>query len=305
LLPLLDALDEPALIRAYFPRVLARDVAVDPGALLEEVCRKAGWATFQPELTAAFRATTASMLERNVRLLEQVCLARPRKKTGWPELCEALARALIEAVEGLDGEKETYDWRAREVKRADVLAGLARSLLATGQDELLSRLVDHALGLPKKYPLRTAHAAALTALRPWLKVHVKKPSEALSRWVASCCEQLEALAVAAPQKPTDYRRAANISCDCADCAELKKFLASPHENVRRFPISKQRRRHLHSMIDQHQCDVTHATQRTSQQDTLVCTKKTASYQTALKTYQEDQENLAALRAIQAVLEKRK
>ena len=53
--------------------------------------------------------------------------------------------------------KRTYDCRASKVNRAEVLAGLARSLIATGQPELLQRVVVHALADPKKYPLESAH----------------------------------------------------------------------------------------------------------------------------------------------------
>ena len=37
-------------------------------------------------------STNPETMERNVRLLEDICLAKPRKKEGWAELCTALAR---------------------------------------------------------------------------------------------------------------------------------------------------------------------------------------------------------------------
>ena len=50
LLESLQALDDPGLIKSYLTQVLARDVSVDPGAALLEVCMKYGWITFQAEL---------------------------------------------------------------------------------------------------------------------------------------------------------------------------------------------------------------------------------------------------------------
>ena len=72
---------------------------------------------------------------------------------------------------------------SQTVDRAEVLAGLARSLIATEQSELLSRFLDHALAVPKKYPLTEVHIKALVSLRPWLKKNVKKPSAALAKWL--------------------------------------------------------------------------------------------------------------------------
>lgn len=74
----LAALDEREVIDAYLGTVLATDSAVDPGSLLAVVCQKHGWNTFQKNLQAVFKATTSATLERNVRLLEHLCLA-PRR----------------------------------------------------------------------------------------------------------------------------------------------------------------------------------------------------------------------------------
>jgi hypothetical protein len=241
-------------------------------------------------------------MERNVRLLEQICLTKPRQKQGWGELCASLARDLGSAIEAIDQEpSSTFDWRAQKVERAEVLAGLARSLIVTEQSELLSRVVAHALASPKKYPLTFAHMPALERLRPWLKKNVKKPCAALTQWVASCREQLEALTARVPQEPIDFRRPAAITCNCADCAELKRFLEDPREPVHRFSIREDRRKHLEHRIREHKCDLNFRTERGGSPHTLVCTKNMASYQEKLKTYHQDQEHLATVRSIEAIL----
>jgi hypothetical protein len=145
LFPLLEALDESGLFKAYLAEVLPKDAAADPSKSLAAVCKKHGWGAFQAELEAAFNRTTTQTLERNVRLLEHLCLAKAKKAEG-AELCQALAQSLVVALERIDQEAGEYDWQARKVDRGKVLAGLARSLLATGQEDLLARLVDHALG---------------------------------------------------------------------------------------------------------------------------------------------------------------
>jgi hypothetical protein len=63
-------------------------------------------------------------------------------------------------------------------------------------------------------------------------------------------------------------------------------------------VRKERRQHLHQIIDGNHCDLTHVTTRTGSPHTLVCTKTTASYEKACKIYARDQENLKRLRALE-------
>jgi hypothetical protein len=300
MLEALGALDDPGLIGVFLRDVLVEDDSVDPGPSLAPICQKYGWGTFQQELRTVMKRTTRETLERNVRLLEQICLAKPRKHEGWDELCATLAQALVPAVEE-DKKRSSSDWYSREVDRAEVLAGLARALIATGQSGLLSRLVAHALASPRKYPLRDAHLPALVSLRPWLKKNLEKPDPALTHWLDACREQLESLTAKVPQEPADFRRAAPVTCKCDDCAELKAFLKDPHESVHRFPMNEHRRKHLEREIRAHKCDLNLQTERRGSPHTLVCTKNKASYLERLKTYHQDQERLATIRSIQAGL----
>jgi hypothetical protein len=303
LLSLLAVLDEPRLIQAYLIEVLTQDATADPGKSLPAILQKHGWKMFRWELEVVFQKTTTATLERNVRLLEQICTASPRQKEGVIELCGTLAQATVQALEAIDQGGAAHDYRVRAVKRAEVLAGLARALLITDQCELLERLVAHVLARPETYPLESAHVAALTALGPWLEEHVKQPCPGLSHWLAACCEQLKGRTAQAPQAPADFRRPAAIACKCADCSELRRFLDDPHEQVHRFRAAEARRSHLENTIRQHHCDLDLTTERRGSPYTLVCTKNTASYQAKLWQFRQDQEHLAKLRAIQASVRK--
>ena len=303
LLECLLALDLPGLIGDFLGSAMNKDSSADPGKTIAAIGQKYGWPSFQPQLMSMMKVTTTETIDRNVRLLESICTARPRKKDGWADLASVLARELVAAIERLDGERPEYDWRAEKVERATVLAAMARSLMASGQSELLSEFLDHTFEVLKWYPLTEVHIKALVSLRPWLKKNVKKPFPPLAKWLDWVREQLEALTAQEPQKPADFRRAAPITCTCADCAELKRFLVDPREAVHRFKAAKERRRHLHSQIDAHKIDLTHLTDRHGSPQTLVCTKTTASYQASLKKYHEDQEHLKAVKAIGASLPK--
>ena len=295
----LAALDDPELIDAYLGTVLFTDAGADPGESLATVCQKHGWNTFQKSLQAVFKATTSATLERNIRLLEHLCLAPRRNQSGWVELCSTLAQPTVAAVEKIDQETKEIDWRATRIQRAEVLVGLARSLIATEQEKLLSRLVDHVLSKPVKYSLTSTHLTALTALQPWLKKNLKRPSPGLSRWLTACREQLEALTAQEPQPPADFCRDAPISCKCADCAELKRFLEAPRESEHRFRAVEHRRRHLEHQVREHHCDLDLRTERKGSPHTLVCTKNTASYKARLSKFHQDQIYLKTIQTIEA------
>ena len=301
LLETLATLGEPALIGGFLGDLLTRDVTLEPGKALVAICEAHGWKAFEKELRAVMDSTSDNTMERNVRSLEQICAARPRKKAGWSELCTTLSEALVAAVERADRGPAQDDWRTRRVDRGEVLAGLARSLFLSGGGDLLSRVVAHALAAPKTYPLHSAHMPALASLRPWLAKHVKKPLPALTTWLSSCREQLESLTAKAPEAPKTFQRAAEIKCTCQECAELKQFLKDPGESSHRFRMRQDRRDHLANNIRQHKCDLDLKTETRGSPHTLICTKNTASFQERTKTYHQDQEHLATVRAIEARL----
>jgi hypothetical protein len=300
LLKALGTLDDPALIGGFFA-LLLKDVTLEPGKSVTTLCETHGWAAFAKELRAVMDATSNESIERNVRLLEQICSAKPRKTEGWSALCETLAQALVAAVERADAKHSPNDWRMRDVDRGEVLAGLVRSLLRSGQTDLLARVVAHALATPKLYPLRPVHMDALTSLIPWLKTNVKTPCDALATWIKTCREKLEALTAKEPEPPADFRREAKVNCKCADCAELKRFLEDPREPSHRFSVRQDRRNHLTQNIRDGKCDLDLRTDTKGSPQTLVCTKNTASFQERLKTYHQDQKRVETVRSIEESL----
>ena len=301
LMALVVRIDDAQMIGAFLGRVVARDSLVELDESLAEAFGKHGWGTFQDALTTVIDGTTVGTLARNMRLLDRLCSAKSRPKGERLVVCTLLAQKAATALETLDrGEDAELRWRLREADRAELLTGLARALIATEQFDLLSQLVTRALAAPKAYPL-AAHISALTALGPWLKKHLKKPYAVLRLWLTACCEQLESLTALEPVAPTDFRRDANLSCKCAECAELKAFLIDPTEKVHRFRVRQDRRDHIERNAKDNRCDLDYMTDRRGSPQTLVCTKNTASYEARLKKYRDDLAHLAALRSIRASL----
>jgi hypothetical protein len=299
-LALVLQLDDAELLGNFLTGVAARDPSVELEAPLAKAFDAHGWDTFRSALAAVVEGTAAETVGRNVRLLDRLCFAKSRPKGERLTVCRLLTEKFAAALERVDREDMASNWRLRDVNRGEVLAGLARALVATGQFELLSQLLTRTLADHTRYPL-AAHVAALTALGPWLKKQLKEPCEPVSRWLAVCCTQLESLTAAEPVAPADFRREANVRCDCADCKELKAFLKDPIEKVHRFRVRQDRRQHLEHQIKGHGCDADCVTDRAGSPQTLVCTKNTASFEARLKKYREDLAHLAALRSIQKSL----
>ena len=104
----------------------------------------------------------------------------------------------------------------------------------------------------------------------------------------SCAaEALLARAGQPPAPQADWHQTVRIGCECEDCRELQAFARDPDEQVHRFRVRKDRRRHLHSQIDRHGLDMTHVTERKGSPQTLVCTKTRRSYERKCAAYRED------------------
>jgi hypothetical protein len=111
--------------------------------------------------------TTADTLRRNSRLLAILCSDRPPVKGERLAVCNLLAEKAVSALERIDRDDIAFNWQLREEDRAEILAALTRSLLATEQCDLLSHLVTRALATQKVYPL-PVHITALETIGPWI-----------------------------------------------------------------------------------------------------------------------------------------
>ena len=97
-----------------------------------------------------------------------------------------------------------------------------------------------------------------------------------------------------PQPPPDWRLQGKFTCTCADCSELQAFARNPAEKMHRFRVNKERRRHLHQVIDRHRLDMIHVTERVGSPQTLICTKDRRAFNSRMKEYQSE---IAAMRTL--------
>jgi hypothetical protein len=294
LLALLGELGDATLLAEWISGVLAKDVNVEPGKTLGDLCKRHSWETFHDPLQALFEGTTNETLERQARLLADWAL-RKDKNAERRQLCARLAGLLVSAVERWEPEQARPNWQARVVNRRELLPPLVQALVALEEPKLLDRLATSVLARPKVFDLTTVQVPALLGLEPWLKRHLKQPSAPLVRWLTALVQQLDERAAHPPQEPTNWRRDATTGCTCADCQVLQRFLEDPKTETLRLPLAEARRRHLHNVIDQRKLDTTHVTERRGRPYTLVFKKTKASYERALEAHRVDLEQREGIR----------
>ena len=294
---LLEELDAPDLLRQFLNQIVPEEAEIELGKTFPTFCKKQGWETFQEPLTRILDSSSAKTLSRNASLLELLCPVRD-KNADRIKLCRHLADRAVTAIEKLDKTSSANDWEFRRIDRASLLTSLVKALAAVEAQAPLKRLIAHTFSESGRYDLTDVHLKSIFRLESWLTRKGVKAGPAVRNWLSRCRRELEQRTKESPKPPTDFRRPAELSCQCSLCRELSKFLADPEASVHRFPLRKELRRHLHQIIDREGCDVTHVTSRQGSPHILVCTKTTGSYEKACQIYARDQKNLKRLETVE-------
>tara|TARA_R110002110_G_scaffold111137_2_gene276828 strand:+ start:22781 stop:25153 length:2373 start_codon:yes stop_codon:yes gene_type:complete len=292
---LLCELDDPAVLGCFLTQVLTVDPAPQLDKSFVAFSRRHGWSRFEKELRSVITSSRPESLVRNAQLVRLLCRQRDRSAERLA-LCVRLCQDLAGTVMALDRKPAARPGLSPEVDRSALLVASVDAMLAVDAQSPLSSLLNHALNSPDKYELTGSHLAAIFALQPRLG-NLSAPNQAISRWLETCREVLQLRTAAAPVKPQDYRRARELSCNCGDCRQLSRFLADAEQKELRLPLKKDRRQHLHQIIDRNLCDLTHVTERRGRPFTLVCTKTLASWQKACEVHARDLSHLARVEVI--------
>jgi hypothetical protein len=80
-----------------------------------------------------------------------------------------------------------------------------------------------------------------------------------------------------PRAADDWSIVTPEKCHCALCAELARFLVDRKRTHFEWPLAKERRRHVHGVIDRHEMPVTHVTRRSGSPYILVLDKTRALF----------------------------
>ena len=289
---LLCKLDDPGLMRRFLSEIVPNDGSAELHHEFAKLCRRHGLSGFEAELTQAIDAPSEATLLRNAQLLHLLCRQSDHDK-GDAAVCTRLCESAVVALERFDGQTPKNARGFRTLDRTALLVTLVSSMLDIGAQRPLQKVIDHTLAHREQYALTDTHLTAIFKLEPRLGT-LSPPGKAIAHWLSACRRELQMRTARAPQAPGDCRRDAGLSCKCEDCRVLSRFLANPNERECRMPLNKDRRRHLHGIIEANRCDVTHVTERQGRPFTLVCTKTTASYERACKAFERDKRNLSQI-----------
>ena len=292
--------------------MIAALVELNAAALLEQFIREVVTPTFDGPENAALLSSVGVLGDvQAAGVLSALVEARmPHRPSECAELLLALTadpspsfRQVAEAaVAGLDGigmpesEPDVDDtfgwWEEPEGRRqppiapefiANLFSGLRHFKGRTLCDAAAARIASR----PKVFDPVTLVVPAIERICAEQQHLPPGVDRAIQHLWTSAAEFLLMHSEAPPQAPPDWRLPAELSCTCADCGELQAFARDPNERVHRFRINKERRRHLHQVIDRNRLDMTHVTERVGSPQTLVGTKDRRTFKARMKEYQNE------------------
>ena len=186
--------------------------------------------------------------------------------------------------------------RAPGTVEAAFVSELLTSLRALGADALHARAVAAIAADPGAFDPVTVVVPALTALRAAPSADESTPDADLARLWRHAAEFLLARSEQPPAPPTDWAQPITLVCRNEDDRELQAFARDPARREHRFRVKKERRQHLHQVIEQLGLDMTHVTERQGSPQTLVCTKTRRTFERQCAQHGADAAAMQALLA---------
>jgi hypothetical protein len=221
--------------------------------------------------------------------------------TENPSICfSEVAEAAVAGLDHIgahDSELETFDWEPEEQRRpvsSLFLENLLRALQLVNGGILCGAAAEKIASRPDIFHPVTLVVPAVERISMGRRQKTAAADSSVRRLWTSAAEFLLQCSEIPPEPPSDWCLNVKLSCSCADCRELQAFARDPAGRVHRFRVNKERRRHLHGIINKQRLDMTHVTERVGSPQTLVCTKDRRSFDRRMKQYQDE---IAAMRRL--------
>ena len=231
----------------------------------------------------------AKMSSRSSAILALLLRAGRLRRYGWrttlTKSVGAALAALPEAVRPQPNDR-MFIWQPAPPAPIDQ-QGLADLFILAWRCGLLAEAEAAAESVATHPSVATPHRHVPAVLDLLSNEKGVTDSAAFSTLWRQATQALLARSATPPEAPTDWVVAADLQCSCELCEQLMAFCADPEAQVKRFPVRKELRRHLHRQIDDNQLDIDHVTERRGRPYPLVCTKNRASHKRRLKEYAED------------------
>jgi hypothetical protein len=282
----LAELNAPALLERFLREVITSSYDGSENAALLASVSALGDANAAAVLSGL---VSARMPERPNQCSELLLALSGNPSLGFPEAAEA-AVAALDFIGTHDKETETLDWEPEEPQRPldpQFLENLLRALQRFKGRTLGGAAAEKIASRPEIYSPVTLVVPAIERICAGRRQQTAAVASTVRRLWTSAAEFLLQRSEVPPKPPVDWRLSIELSCSCPDCRELQTFARDPAERVHRFRVRKERRRHLHNIIDGHRLDITHVTERAGSPQTLVCTKDRRTFNGRMKQYQDE------------------
>ncbi|MEM6380634.1 MAG: hypothetical protein AAF705_20795, partial [Bacteroidota bacterium] len=201
-------------------------------------------------------------------LLKTLCIGDKSKEKE--EFCRQLFNGVVLHIEEYKPAKNNALVRSvSAASRKNTLAYMLASVSWLRNVGESASFFDHVLQKDKEWNLDKV-------VLPFL---VELPEDELSRYDPLIFQHLVMRAVKTLEthlskpliEPTDWTQNVRLNCKTADCEELQAFAVHPEKTIHRFTVNKDRIQRLHQLIEQHDLDMNHVTERLGSPYTLVCT----------------------------------
>lgn len=186
----------------------------------------------------------------------------------------------------------TGDYRTQSEPPTSAWLQLILACLNGGDESQLENLLRLTDEFPKIFNLREVLVPAAIKLQAWKASAGGKIPSSVASWVESVRQKLKVATQAKPQLPKDETRSANMNCQCEYCNQLRDFLRDSEQSEIEIKAAEQYRNHMESIIRSQSLDLTSKKIRVGNRYALRFFKTTASYQRALKRYEDDLKLLA-------------
>jgi hypothetical protein len=232
---------------------------------------------------------SARMPERPNELAELLLALSENPSLRFPEVAEA-AVAGLDFIGTHDSKPESLDWEPEERQRPlrpQLLESLLGALQRFSGGTLCGAAAEKITSRPEIFSPVALVVPAVERLCVGRRQKTAAVGKAVRHLWTSAAEFLLRCSEVPPEQPWDWCLNVELSCSCPDCRELQTFARDPAERVHRFRVRKERRRHLHNIIDRHRLDMTHVTERAGSPQTLVCTKDFRTFDRRMKQYRNE------------------
>jgi hypothetical protein len=294
---LLQEIGDPQVSAEFLRTAASRDALLDLDSLVVATCREHGSAHFAAELTALLEADEDGVRARDISWLVKLAAARfddPAKDPLVAKLARAAANRFCQPP---SPRRCTHEDPARIVS---TLAAIVRMLVISRDEESLERVISCVNSDTECYSVKTVQVPCLERIVVWCRKQDLPVPGPVADWLNLLQQELTAATAEVPKPPADWSRPAEIACSCQYCQELNLFLADASAATGRISARDDRRYHLISQINKHQCDVTHKLERKGSPYALVFTKTTGSFERRQKRYAADQKLLSIVNGLLAV-----